>query len=48
MSGTAFWEWVDDNQSNSDNSIKSRDSTFQQAIVPHAKFMASQSGKKIC
>lgn len=48
VGGTLFWQWVNDDKPDGGNSIKTRSSTFQKYIKPHAAFMAAKSGAQVC
>lgn len=46
IAGDMFWQWV--GTAGQQNGILSTDSTFTDYIEPHAKFMQTRSGAKIC
>lgn len=48
MGGDMFWQWLDGSNTGQQNGVVTSDSTFRNLIRPHAKFMKSRSGAKLC
>ena len=41
-------QWIDANMPLGGNAVRTGDTTFKGFIAPHARFMASRSGAKVC